>query len=126
MEPAGLHKPLPVLTARWRELSRRWQREHAPSSSYERLCRSSELEIDDGERASIRKVRATKRKQVMVDVDAIRAMRRQTGEDVSDSDEEKVFANSRSGSESGSDYGSHNIDGLGDKIQSSSWLLKKL
>ena len=55
MEPAGLHEPLPVLTARWRELSRRWQREHAPTSSYERLCRSSELEIDDGERANIRK-----------------------------------------------------------------------
>ena len=50
-----LREPLPVLAARWRELSRRWQREHAPASSYDRLCRSSELEIDDGERANIRK-----------------------------------------------------------------------
>ena len=55
LPPAGLHEPLPVLAARWRELSRRWQREHAPTSSYERLCRASELEIDDGERANIRK-----------------------------------------------------------------------
>ena len=51
--PSG--EPLPVLVSRWRELSRRWQREHAPATSYDRLCRSSELEIDDGERANIRK-----------------------------------------------------------------------
>jgi hypothetical protein len=61
------------------------------------------------QRASIRQVRATKRKQVMIDVDAIRAMRRQTGEDVSDSDE-KAFSGSESESRSDS---SRNSDGSG-------------
>ena len=48
-------EPRHVLAARWRELALHWQRVHAPASSYDRLCRSSELEIDDGERANIRK-----------------------------------------------------------------------
>ena len=50
-----IREPVQSLAARWRELAQRWAQQHAPSTSYDRLCRCAELEISEGERASIRK-----------------------------------------------------------------------
>ena len=50
-----IREPVQLLAARWRELSQRWAQQHAPTTSYGRLCRCAELEMSDVERSHIRK-----------------------------------------------------------------------
>jgi len=50
-----IREPVQLLAERWRELSQRWAQQHAPTTSYGRLCRCAELEVSDVERSHIRK-----------------------------------------------------------------------